>query len=315
MRWKLRALALHALDRLPGGQWVYQLLQQHLGEFRRGEFLELRLRKQCELARVCLENGGRLEGARIVEVGTGWVPLVPLGFWICGAARITTFDLNPYLHEKLFAGALRFLGAHQERLTPLWQGLAPTAQVRERLALAASCAGRPRELLALAGIDYRAPADAAATGLPDASVDLHYSANVLEHVPPEAIVAILGEARRLLAPGGLAVHHADPSDHFAHTDPAISRIHFLRFEDRAWARWSHNRYAYLNRLHDSDYRCLFTVSGLDLLDCRSVLDTRLLALLEGGLSLASPFCHKPLEELARGNLTYVARAGGGVSIA
>ncbi|MCG8457156.1 MAG: class I SAM-dependent methyltransferase [Holophagales bacterium] len=306
MSWKLRALILHTLHRAPGGVFLYQLLQARLGRFRDSEYLRIRFRKQRDLAATSLEHGGVVEGATVVEVGTGWVPIVPLGFWICGAREVVSYDLHRFLSPPLVHYVLRWMVEHRDELLALWRDLVPPSELRRRLDELARFRGGVRELLELAGVRYLAPADASATGLEAGSADLHISTNVLEHVPPPAVRAILEEGARVLGPRGLAIHHADPSDHFSHADPAISRIHFLRFEEREWARWSGNRFAYLNRLHDSDYRELLADSGLELRACHAVQDPEVRQLLEDGFPLASPFRRKPFEELSHRHMTYVA---------
>jgi SAM-dependent methyltransferase len=306
MNWKLRALILKALAAAPGGGALYQLLQSRFGYFRRGDYIENRLSKQRELAACLLANGSEIDGARVMEVGTGWVPLAPLGFWICGAAGVITFDLSRYMIPSLLRHACDWIGANRATLVDLWSGLRSERQIDDKLDVIDRLKDRPGDLLRAAGIEYRAPADAAATGLPDASIDVHYSANVFEHVPPRALRRILSEGRRVLRPGGMAVHHADPSDHFAHSDPSISRINFLRFEDQEWRSYYDNRYSYLNRCHDSDYRRLFEGAKYRLIDCRFKVEAGSLQLLRSGFPLASPFRGKSLEDLSRGNLTYVA---------
>ena len=76
---------------------------------------------------------------------------------------------------------------------------------------------------------------------------------VLEHVAPQALEGILREARRILKPGGAALHFIDPGDHFAHSDRTISAINFLRYSERDWQRVAGNEFAYCNRLRASDF--------------------------------------------------------------
>lgn len=309
MNWKLRAELLRAFDALPGGNAVYQFLQSRFGYFhRRPGFIAGRLSRQKELASRVIDHGGRLEGAHVVEVGTGWVPLAPLGFWICGAARVTTFDLNPFLIPSLVTHCCRWIADHRDEAAAIWRGLCTEGDVLEKIEIISQLKDRPEELLKVAGIDYRAPADAATSDLPDASIDIHYSGNVFEHIPPESLCRILGEARRILRPGGLAVHFVDPSDHFAHNDPSISRINFLQLDEAQWRRYYDNRYSYLNRCHDSDYREMFERASLKLLSCGFDVDERARALLQQGFPLAPAFRHKSVDDLCRQSLIYVAAA-------
>jgi len=132
--------------------------------------------------------------------------------------------------------------------------------------LAALVRSRPRlqDVLQLCQIRYLAPGDARQTDLASDSVDVHFSNNVMEHVPSNDLSKILQEARRILKPQGLALHHVDYVDHFSYSDPSISSVNFLRFSERQWKWWAGNRYMYMNRLRHDDYLGLFDKAGLKL---------------------------------------------------
>jgi ubiquinone/menaquinone biosynthesis C-methylase UbiE len=118
----------------------------------------------------------------------------------------------------------------------------------------------------LRNIVYLAPADAANTDLPDASIDYHISTTVFEHIPGEDIERILKEAKRILKEDGVAIHFIDLSDHFQHQDNSITRINFLRYSEKEWNKIAGNEFAYCNRLRASDYLALFKRAGFDV--CR-----------------------------------------------
>jgi len=261
---------------------------------------------QRNLCALMIEHGFRPRGARVVEVGTGWIPLDAVGFWMCGAAQVVTLDLNRHLDVRLLGRALETMAQRRDELITMWRSVAPETEVAERLAVVARSSRRPMAFLREARIDYRAPGDASNTGLEDGSIDAHFSYNVFEHVPAEPIERILAEARRILKPGGVCVHYVDPSDHFAHFDRTITRINFLRYDAAGWERLAGNRFAYHNRLRDGDYRELFARAGLDLKFCRFDVEPRSLSALRDGFPLAAPWRGRNPEELARHNLIYVA---------
>jgi Methyltransferase domain len=99
---------------------------------------------------------------------------------------------------------------------------------------------------------YRAPCDAAATGLPAASVDVVFSNSVLEHVPRPAIERCLVEARRTLRAGGVMFHSVNCGDHYAYVDRDVHQLNYLRFSDVQWRKWN-NRFLYQNRLRAVDF--------------------------------------------------------------
>jgi SAM-dependent methyltransferase len=305
MHWKVKATLQRACASLPGGTPVYDLLQRTLGGLGRFDVMR-KLAFQRNLCALMIEHGFRPRGARLVEVGTGWIPLDAVGFWMCGAAGVVTLDLNRLLDARLLGRALETMTLHRGELITLWRAVAPEAELAERLDVVARSGRRPMEFLREAGIDYRAPGDASNTGLEDGSVDAHFSYNVFEHVPAEPIEQILAEARRILKPGGVCVHYVDPSDHYAHFDRGITRINFLRYDAAGWERLAGNRFAYHNRLRDGDYRELFARAGLDLKFCRFDVEPRSLSALRDGFPLAEPWRGRNPEELARHNLVYVA---------
>jgi len=165
-------------------------------------------------------------------------------------------------------------------------------------------------LLEAANIHYVAPADAARTGLPDNSIDCHFSVTTLEHITPEALAGIFREARRVLAPSGLAVHVIDPSDHFQHTDASISKINFLRFTEAEWRSIAANRFAYCNRLRASDYALLFANVGFSILDDQRVVDQPSLALLQRAFPIDARFAGYLDSDLCTTEYTVLLKPSG-----
>lgn len=304
--WQLRALALRCMAGSAPGYAVYQWLQHRLGECAKPAFWQSKFEAQVGLARELRMQGCAVEGARVLEVGTGWVPCVPIGFWMCGAQTVHTLDLNPHYLPDVLDQVLRWLGSSVERVLALWRGFAEPEVLRERWALARALAHAPDRFLEQAGIVLHAPANAAATGLPTSSIDIHYSTNVLEHIPAAVIGEILIEARRVVRRGGTVIHFIDPSDHFAYTDPTISRVNFLRYSALQWDRWAGNRLAYHNRLREPELRSLFSASGLRIATHRCHVNARSLETLNSGLAIDSAFSAMSHDELAREDVLIVA---------
>jgi predicted RNA methylase len=48
-------------------------------------------------------------GRTVLEVGTGHMVDLPIGMWLCGAERVITVDLNPYLSRELVSEARTFV--------------------------------------------------------------------------------------------------------------------------------------------------------------------------------------------------------------
>ncbi|MCE2489372.1 MAG: class I SAM-dependent methyltransferase [Anaerolineae bacterium] len=297
----------------PLADLCYYRMQRHFGGLRNPTPVK-QIVAGCRLAQA-IQQHRPLTGARVLEVGSGRSLAMPLLMWLLGAERTLTVDLNRYLRPELVRADLAYLQAQQAWL---WDQLAPVAGdadlTSERLGdLLALDLERPaarvlEDVLRSCGIDCRAPADASALDLADDSIDVQLSRAVLEHVPPDDMERILREAARVLKPDGLCAHLIDPSDHFQHSDPSISRVNFLRFSEAEWERLAGNRFMYMNRLRASDYLSLFAEAGLEVLDVNSVVDEESRLLIEsGGLPLDEGFTGKTVEDLATTELLLVAR--------
>jgi SAM-dependent methyltransferase len=294
VNWRHKAAIQRTLARLPApiGDRVYYALQRTVGGLRHVD-PEDRFRAAVEIAERLEAHSCPLQDATVLEVGTGWRLNVPLALWLLGAQRVITVDLQHYLRLALVRKDLAALRAAPERFRSLFGQYAASDRFSRRLDQLLAFRGAGADLLRLTGIEYLAPADAARLPLPDHSIDVHVSFTVLEHIPPDTLVAILQEGRRVLRPHGLLVHCIDFSDHSAHSDPSISLVNFLRYDDATWARLAGNRYAFHNRLRADEFAALVEASGVTPIALDSVVDAPSVAALEAGLPLAARFRGKP----------------------
>lgn len=165
----------------------------------------------------------------------------PGGVWsdeIAGAvyergARSTTPTLDSHgdLHQRFTAQVLDRAGS-AKRLVDMGCGFGKSTRpfyARQEMDviavdLAAPClrlAARIAQEDQARNIRFR-QADAAATGLPDASADVVTSTMMLHEMPPRHIERVIAEAHRLLAPGGLSIH----LDFLTDEDPFRRFIHY-----------------------------------------------------------------------------------------
>lgn len=207
-----------------------------------------------------MASGGRSHNSResFFEVGTGHKPVIPICFFLMGADKFITVDLNRRIDLKLLKGVLNNLVNKRERLEADWEAFTPPDILRERFNLLSSYKDEPELFLCKSGIQYLAPADACSTSLSNESIDCHLSNTVMEHIPSETLLPIVKEAFRILKKGGVAIHFIDLSDHFQHQDSSISEINFLRYSEEEWKRIAGNEFAFTNRLRPSDYFSIFS---------------------------------------------------------
>jgi methyltransferase family protein len=261
MNWKWKARIQRACASLPFLQEpVYYFLQSSFGRLRESHDPFPMLEACSELVTMLEDSGRPVSGARVMEVGTGRGLDMPLGFFLCGAESVITFDLHRYLKPSIVMASIGAICANQERAVKILAPVCDSRRLRERLESLCS-APNCNEVIRRANIQYRAPADAARTGLPDHSIDIQISYTVLEHIPPNVLRDILLEANRLLESSGFALHHIDPSDHFSHEDPSILPINFLQYSDAQWERLAGNQFAYHNRMRANEFAELYAECG------------------------------------------------------
>ena len=83
MKWQHKAAIARVCARLPFGDRLYRFGQRHVGQLRAQPLV--RLATQLEMVRWLSAAGVAVHGGRFFEVGTGHMPIVPIGFYLSGA--------------------------------------------------------------------------------------------------------------------------------------------------------------------------------------------------------------------------------------
>ena len=300
MNWKLKAIIQNAVSLLPSSASyaAYYWIQRHFGALKQLNPVS-RLTAGVETWERIERLGYNPSGKVFMEVGTGRVPLVPLAYWLMGAEKTITIDLNPYLKEELISESLAYISENQQKTLGLFGSLIDQERFNQLLEFNGKARDVVSEFLDLCQVEYIAPGDAAATRLADQSVDFHTSYTVFEHIPPKVLQEIIEEGNRIVRDDGLFIHRIDYSDHFSHSDKSISAVNFLRYSEDEWKRFADNKYMYMNRLRHDDFIVLFESAGHRILDSEPDVCQQLQKLLKrGDQPLHSRFSSKPEEVLA-----------------
>jgi SAM-dependent methyltransferase len=309
MNWKLKAHAMAVLSRVPGGRPTYHRLQRWMGTNR----LDVResLARAAEVVEMIRAAGRDPCRGTYLEVGTGWRPFLPFLLHLIGAERIITVDINPWLSHPY---AVETCAAFAGQLDALAERLQIDPELmRRRYEVAATRTRDLHDLLSAFGVEYRCPADARETGLPDQSVDYVCSSNVLEHIPPDVLLDIHRESFRVLKPGGLSVHRFNPQDHYSTFDRSITGVNFLQYSAKQWRWYGGSGLSYHNRLRCPQHRDLFEAAGLAVATERVRIDPRAAKAIEDGQITINPdFAQYSPQELAADYMWVVARREDGV---
>ena len=283
--WPTKAAALAVLSRVPFGERTYRRLQDLSGSSQLDA--ETIYDDRASFVIKLFQHRDSLEGITAFEIGTGWHPVVPVLLYLLGARKVITVDLHPWLSARSVHETLSKMAAIWHRIDQDFSELEPSvsrrlANLREIAEVRPLRTPDALDLLASLGIEYHCPLDAAATSLPDDSVDLVISTNVFEHIQPDVIEDIVAESYRILRPDGFHAASINPGDHFAIGREEITAVNFLKYGPRAWHWIGGSGLAYHNRLRCVDYERTIRKAGFDIARSDTEVDPAALAALERG---------------------------------
>lgn len=238
MDWRFKCAAFYALSHAPRG--LYSLLQRRVTgryffnvtdtEFAAYDYHVRNFRK---IARP----------ANALEFGAGSHLLTALLLSAAGATEVLTYDIDRKVTIEQVNHVIRQL---RSRAVP--------GEWRELQDL--------NDLLRFYRIRYCAPGDARNTGLRASSVDFFCSTSTLEHIPVTEIDRIFNECARIATGRARWSHIIDYHDHYASSDPSITRFNFFRYSAKQWQRFNPSSHSQ-NRLRHSDFLELFKRHGLE----------------------------------------------------
>lgn len=299
MDWKFKAAIQSAISILPEktSYEIYYQIQRRFGNLRVVEPLHW-FKESVEIWQRAKSVNYEPRNKVIFEIGTGRMPMIAVGYWLMGAAKTITIDINRYVRSDL----LDDVGMFVRENTPQIQGLFGSLLDRERLGQLVHLFQQKHysleSLMNLCCVQYHAPYDACYTELEAASIDMVTSNEVLGQVRYDLLPKIFEEASRILRRDGISIHRIDYSDPFFYADSRISRINFLKFSDKSWEKIASNRYAYANRLRHDDFIRMFESAGHAVLLSEPKTDpdsTELLA--RNGLRINQKFADKSTDVL------------------
>jgi hypothetical protein len=239
---KAKRLLLKSLDTLPSqaGYSLYHFVQNILGESLEVK-VEANARSYSILKDIFEKNDFSINNRTILEIGSGWMPLMPYQFKVEGdCKRVYTYDINDHYQNKY----IDELNAHYRKLGKLNFDVS-----KEGLHLPDF-------------IQYHPHANVITADLPE-SVDLIFSRFVLEHVTPADLKAMHERFRAQYGKNVYIIHLISPSDHRAFSDASLSHYDFLRYSQKEWNRIQ-TKFDYHNRLRLPQYVEIFEKAGMEI---------------------------------------------------
>ncbi|PHI18394.1 hypothetical protein CEQ90_18275 [Lewinellaceae bacterium SD302] len=261
VKWIAKAVVQKAISFLPNPESVNLLFQRYVtkGVELSDEHFGFKIAHARDHINYFREHFGEVPAgtANILELGTGWYPIIPMSFYLTGLGSVTSVDIQDWLAKegqlttirkmKAWdeAGKLRAYlpGFREDRWASLLQILADEGQ-HDRQSI--------NESIGLTVLLE----DARKLPFTDGNFDFICSNNTFEHVHADVLKGILREFKRLTKKGGLMSHFIDLSDHFAHFDHSITIYNFLRFSRKQW-KLIDNNIQPQNRLRWKDYEAMY----------------------------------------------------------
>ena len=284
------AVALKCFSSGPLMRSLYRRLGNTVGNKRRSSeampgYYPERVKRMLRLQK---EHNIVSNGDRIIELGTGWL------HWEALTLRLF-YDIEAVLFDVWDNRQLGGLKNYVRQLAPMLKngfGLSAT-ELRHAQSLIEEILKVESfdELYELLGFEYVVESSGSLRQFSDNSFQLVVSGGVLEHVKREGLPLLTAETRRILKPGGWAVHSIDTADHLEHYDRTVSPKLYLSFSEETWKRLCENEVQYINRMQRGEWLALFKANGFDLIE----EEARRVDI--GGLNLADRFVHMDKEDL------------------
>jgi SAM-dependent methyltransferase len=183
------------------------------------------------------------DGMTVLELGTGWVHWEALFSSLFHDVRFILFDV---WDNRQFTGFLRYASHLKDNLPR------KSRRASALLPQILECQSFD-EVYSLLGWIYIVEPSGSLDRIPDGSLDLVISSDVLEHIPPIGLKQLVSDLRRVLRPNGVCAAQIVQEDHLRIYDRSVHPKNYLRYSDLQWNALFNNRVQYINRLQHSDY--------------------------------------------------------------
>ncbi len=304
MRWWMKLALQQGFARLPRGDRLYRHIQSRFGEIAHLE-QSARFDNAILILRKAREHAAAGKAPHVVELGTGWIPAVPLAFMLAGA-RVDTFDVTQFVRPDCFVRCRDEIA----RRLPDFAAAAgiPESEMASRIGRIASANDFATAAQILGG-SYQAPCDTQHLPLQNGQVDVVVSNLVLQCIPRKLLPGVLKESNRILTPDGVAIHRIWMGDEYAAGDPFRNHLDYLRYSQRTWDRFFNHPIKHLNRLRLPQFITMLEEAGFETVDCRKTVDEdSILHLRKRGI--AAEFRDLSWEDVATVSADLVLRKSG-----
>lgn len=205
--------------------------------------------------------GAVFDGARLLELGTGWVHWEALYTRLFYEVHSELFDV---WDNRQLAGLMRYANELGEKIDELPQRSIKARQRATQLLDDLQHCNNMQEIYRILQFNYRVEPQGSLHSYDNDTFDLVISSDVLEHVPRHSTPALTSELYRVLKPGGVAAQQIVLTDHLGIYDKKVHPKNYLRYNDTTWKLLFNNDVQYINRLQRPEWISLFQKAGFEL---------------------------------------------------
>lgn len=207
------------------------------------------------------------EGARLIELGTGWVHWESTALRLFYNAKITLFDVwdnRQFQAYKAYVSGLRDVFDNEIGIS------SPKHEEARNLLEAIVAVDSFAALYDLLGFQYVIEPTGTLRKFEPETYDACFSCNVFEHIDQAILPEYIKDIYRLLKPGGYSFITIDLTDHLEIYDQSVCKKNYLKYSDAAWKLCFENDVQYFNRVQREEWLNLFSQAGFELVEEESL---------------------------------------------
>jgi len=207
-----------------------------------------------------------IPGFKVLELGSGWYPVIPIYFYLNGASEIISIDIAQHITKKNLEKTIKKFLEYLSKIEfqDIFLHIDENRKANLQYVLNENKTLSADEIMLKLNMDFQIQ-DARKSHFESNYFELITSNNTFEHIYEKILVDILIEFKRILHPNGIMSHFIDMSDHFAHLDSNISIYNFLQFSEKQWKRID-NTIQPQNRLRINQYKDILKEASLAILE-------------------------------------------------